>query len=242
MTDTNTVHWKRISIEALAIVASILLAFAIDAWWANVQERGFEHEILLSLQEEFQDHRDELEQQRITHTSLLGAVLSLISFANTGVYDDSQFSIDRQMFLLRVPVTTDFGSGVRDALISSGRIEVISNKPLRFEIAEWASVLDELKDDQQHGVKIVFDMVLPYLIREGVPTASLVRGLNGSELISYSRILADQPDVVERLFTDPEFLTILEVRYGFLNHALGEYDSLIEATDSILVKLGIELR
>ena len=33
MTETQKIPWKRISVEAAASVASILLAFAIDAWW-----------------------------------------------------------------------------------------------------------------------------------------------------------------------------------------------------------------
>jgi hypothetical protein len=31
--EIRTVPWKHIAVEAAAIVASILLAFAIDAWW-----------------------------------------------------------------------------------------------------------------------------------------------------------------------------------------------------------------
>lgn len=33
MTETQSIAWRRLSIEATVIVASILLAFAIDAWW-----------------------------------------------------------------------------------------------------------------------------------------------------------------------------------------------------------------
>ena len=40
----DKIPWKRISVEAAAIVASILLAFAIDAWWAELAEDRDEHE------------------------------------------------------------------------------------------------------------------------------------------------------------------------------------------------------
>jgi hypothetical protein len=39
MADSKDIPWKRISIEAAAIVASILLAFAIDAWWEESQNQ-----------------------------------------------------------------------------------------------------------------------------------------------------------------------------------------------------------
>ncbi len=53
MRDVNNIQWKRRSVEAAAIVASILLAFAIDAWWAEQQDRRAESEILSRLHKEF---------------------------------------------------------------------------------------------------------------------------------------------------------------------------------------------
>jgi len=37
MTETRKNSWKRLSVEVAAIVASILLAFAIQAWWDDRQ-------------------------------------------------------------------------------------------------------------------------------------------------------------------------------------------------------------
>lgn len=39
MTESRIIHWKRIAVEAAAIVISILLAFAIDAWWVEKKDR-----------------------------------------------------------------------------------------------------------------------------------------------------------------------------------------------------------
>ncbi len=50
MTETQYVPWKRLSVEAAAIVASILFAFAIDAWWEERLERRVEAGILDTLQ------------------------------------------------------------------------------------------------------------------------------------------------------------------------------------------------
>ena len=35
MSDMREIPWKRLLVEGAAIVASILLAFAIDAWWQD---------------------------------------------------------------------------------------------------------------------------------------------------------------------------------------------------------------
>ncbi|MDE0754532.1 MAG: hypothetical protein OSB26_07775 [Woeseiaceae bacterium] len=67
---------------------------------------------------------------------------------HTGVWNAQEYSIDDAMWMLRAPLTTDLGSGVRDSLISAGRIDILSDLELRYELAEWGSVLDELLDDQ----------------------------------------------------------------------------------------------
>ena len=46
--------------QSAAIVASILLAFAIDAWWEDRQEREAEQAMLASLQHDFVTSRTDL--------------------------------------------------------------------------------------------------------------------------------------------------------------------------------------
>jgi len=61
MTDTQKPTWKRLSLEAAAIVASILLAFWIDAGWDRREDAAREQivlETLLSDMQEFRAARD----------------------------------------------------------------------------------------------------------------------------------------------------------------------------------------
>jgi hypothetical protein len=46
MSRADKIPWKRLSVEALAIVGSILLAFAIDAWWEDLARSSDEVESL----------------------------------------------------------------------------------------------------------------------------------------------------------------------------------------------------
>ena len=43
MAKSRVIRWKTLTVEAVAIVVSILLAFAIDAWWAEKKESDVEH-------------------------------------------------------------------------------------------------------------------------------------------------------------------------------------------------------
>ncbi|MEK0326403.1 MAG: hypothetical protein QQN63_11935, partial [Nitrosopumilus sp.] len=49
----------------------------------------------------------------------------------------------------------DPGSGVRDALISSGRLELIRSEELRSRLAEWESLVDEVRE----AVKVYDDFI-----------------------------------------------------------------------------------
>ena len=55
MTDRQKVPWARLGVESVAIVASILIAFAIDTWWDDRQDREHERIYLESLRQEFAD-------------------------------------------------------------------------------------------------------------------------------------------------------------------------------------------
>ena len=66
MAGTQTIPWKRISVEAAAIVVSILLAFAIDASWEDRQESSRRQELIRGLILDFESiiERSELASAR----------------------------------------------------------------------------------------------------------------------------------------------------------------------------------
>ena len=81
MTENQKLPWKRLAAEAIAIVASILLAFAIDAAWDERNERMEEKEVLRSLQLEFEANRDEAANVVLTHERALRYGAELMSLA-----------------------------------------------------------------------------------------------------------------------------------------------------------------
>ncbi len=55
------IPWLRVFVEGVVIVGSILLAFGLQAWWGERQERRAEQELLLNLQGEFSANLASLE-------------------------------------------------------------------------------------------------------------------------------------------------------------------------------------
>ena len=79
------------------------------------------------------------------------------------------------------------------------------------------------------------------MVREGVPISEFESLYPDSPIKSGSRSLAGEPDLEKKIFSDPEFLAILEIRRRFLEHTVEEFDDLIAATDSILTKIDASL-
>jgi len=83
MADAQNIAWKRTAVEAAAIVASILLAFAIDAGWEEYVEDQREREVLIALLHDFKTTKANIDSWRKFHlvvqrssTELLKAVTS----------------------------------------------------------------------------------------------------------------------------------------------------------------------
>ena len=71
--------------EVAAIVGSILLAFAIDAWWDAHQARAEEREAILALTGDFEAALDILEKDNLAvHDSALVAGRALLALTGPG--------------------------------------------------------------------------------------------------------------------------------------------------------------
>ncbi len=234
MTEPQIIHWKRLSVEAAAIVASILLAFAIDALWDEHKDRQFEQETLVGLEVEYENHRGAIGGQIEMHKKLLRAVGNLMKGCQSGSYTAADMSVDDAIWWLGIPVTTDLGSGVRDSLISAGRIEILSNRELRYALSEWDSVLDEVIDGQLFSRDLVRESFIPLLARKGIAVA---HGMHDKGLYPWpvtTRPISSFADMQAQLFADDTFCTMLDFRYGMMSHTLVEYENLMQAIVDIL--------
>ncbi len=236
MTDGQSIPWKRISVEAAAIVASILLAFAIDAWWDERQERREESEILAGLLEEFRLNKTLLEDRLAGHEDSQRLYRSLLVAAYSDSWQDHDVDIELTLNWMLAPSTTDLGGGVLAGLINSGRIELLSSRALRERLTDWEGVFGEVRDDEVFIAETISDRVIPYLLSRQVPLGGVFKA-EGVDWPASARTLSNDADALSRLMTDPEFLTLVELRYGYADHATGEFEQAIRAADDILAEI-----
>ena len=236
MTGPQIIPWKRTTVEALAIVASILLAFTIDAWW---EERGLrieEQQVLQGLREEFLSVRKVLSQHLSEHLKGVQSLEDFLIAAEGGNVKEGAPIVDAVVLELLSPMTSDLGSGTLAALLSSGRIEILTNRTLRAKLASWEGVIGEVWDDQAFNAKSVFEFHVPYFLAENIPAGAAMHQWY-DEWSLPRKSLSDDPDMVSRLIGDETFRAMVEIRYGYKRHLTVEFEIAIDAVDAILAEI-----
>ena len=236
MTGPQIIPWKRTTVEALAVVASILLAFTIDAWW---EERGLrieEQQVLQGLREEFLSVRKVLSQHLSEHLEGVQILEDFLIATEVGNVKEGAPIVDVVLLELLSPVTSNLGSGTLAALLSSGRIEILTNRALRAKLAAWEGVMGEVWDDQALNAKAVFEIHIPYFLAENIPASAAMHRWY-EEWPFPLRPPSDDPDMVSRLLSDEKLHAMVEMRYGYKRHTTDEFEIAVAAVNAILAEI-----
>jgi hypothetical protein len=157
MTENRKSPWKRIAIEATAIVGSILLAFAIDAWWNDQVEQSALRDTLQAVRADFLETKKELTTVVDANEAYVEGVMALLSIQPDDI--EKMESARRAELANLLPtggITFDPVLGSLDAFITSGQLNRVQNMEIRGLIGAWPGVMDEIGEDQS----ILIDMYL----------------------------------------------------------------------------------
>ena len=84
MTKDDRIPWKRISVEAVAIVGSILLAFAIDAGWDDRQAHAKRQELIQGLTSDFESLVERADEALAISEDIVSRNQKLLEFLSSG--------------------------------------------------------------------------------------------------------------------------------------------------------------
>ena len=151
--------WTRLAAEAVAIVLSILLAFAIDAWWDERGDRLEEQRVLQQLTEEFEavsaqlDGYIALDRRTLRNVSRIDSMIRAARAAgrSTIVARDStlRWLVSQGTFAPTLPTL--------DGLRTSGRLTLIQDEELVGALAAWPTALEDAVEHQKDSEQIIFD-------------------------------------------------------------------------------------
>jgi len=142
----NRIPWGRVLLEGVVIVFSILLAFAIDAWWAEVGERREEKLALVGLNTDFEGYLLELERIREKNEKRVESTRVLVSLA--GPHPENVNGEIVQDHLGRVIVYRSIilPAGTLSSLLETDGLALISDSTLRYELLTWTRILEVAKE------------------------------------------------------------------------------------------------
>jgi hypothetical protein len=237
MSLSGDIPWIRLIAESSAIIASILLAFTIDAWWSQRQEIDEAQQILLNLHAEFSDHKDRLEDALLRMSDRMENSRQLLMAISTKSEVPAS-TADQYIWSLMVAPTFDPPSGARDAVIASGDLEIVPNPQLRAGLATWQTTIDEVRDNQLAMRDFILTTLDPYLARQGVPISRIQEDIRND--VSLPKMSDEDADQIYRsLFADPEFEALAAIRYGWFNPE--EVEGAIARAEEILSLIELEL-
>lgn len=135
-------------VEGFLIVVSILVAFAIDAWWEERGARTEEQRVLSALRAEFQENAERLPVY-IAASDFAATEAARVIQAIQGVAEGRRITVTPEQLM----AFTTFGSfdpvrGAFDAMLQSGELRYIGNQALRGRLVRWPTLIaDAVEND-----------------------------------------------------------------------------------------------
>lgn len=239
MNNAQAIPWKRLAAEATAIILSILLAFAIDAWWEDRDDRQTEQLLLKRLQADFIEMQTMIRFIEQEHLETSAACITLLNFPAGEPLPETP-EIDHMVALVFLTSRTfNPGSGAVAAFLNSEGARLVHNQPLADLLLAWSGLVEELQEEDGFLQKGIAERWIPFLKS---------RVNIGPYLATYSELMADMPSHVaapaarKPLMVDQSFLNNVLDRFKSQNIANRDIKPLLDAVDEILILLEDEIR
>jgi hypothetical protein len=164
MTKFQSIQWPRIFAEGTAIVASILLAFAIQAWWEDRQQQVDERIVLQSLFDDLNEKKVGLAEDRIYVQAIFDSATKLLQ---VGTNEDLTLPANEVDELLGdvfwYSSSASWESAPMESLIVGGEMAVIKNASLLQMLAVLQNSVSQLQNNYDADKKFHYDSLAPFL-------------------------------------------------------------------------------
>jgi len=165
MTETQNIPWKRLSVEAAAIVASILLAFSIDAWWGDRQQREAEQVVLQALLDDLQVKQVLLADMNLFSNAIFKSAETLLRVAVGAEQRPSEDTINRLIIdTWWVSSEALWDSAPMNLLVAGGNLSLVSNPRLVQELAALQVAIERVKFHYRSDAGFHETVMTPFLI------------------------------------------------------------------------------
>jgi hypothetical protein len=238
----------RLVYEGLAIVISILLAFAIDAWWEERQEQADASVAISGLLGEFEENLRQLRLERDSHRASLQSTLALLNMMGPDPARLPELD-DFAPLLLSCVTNANFlpRLGTLNSLIASGRLRLIEDPELRQLLTDWPAYAQDMieweqverQNTEQFLLRFTLDFVaypdLMAILNAGKEQASAIGNLDDKVAMSFSGSAFDSD--IKGLLSSLRFEGMLTSRAVNLRQLIEQSQSLEQQIIVIIERL-----
>lgn len=141
----SSLPWRRLLVESVAVIASILIAFAIDAAWDAHQEKQELRQLLEGLRAELLENQDLVQQGKASASQ---AMESLTRFRADSTEVMELIGTDHSYAGLYLPFVKGWDialqTGFLQATISSGKLSLIPDAGTRALLTSLAAEIEDI--------------------------------------------------------------------------------------------------
>ena len=154
--------------EGLVIIVSILLAFGIDAAWAEYSETREAHRLLDSIREDVQATQDEIALQQTLNDELAGRARHLLSSLTDPPSEEAVREALLSLGSIFIMSGWDPVTHAYDEAVNSGRLRLIESGPLRIALTRHHAGVGEVNELHRAIETQYYGQLEPFMVEHTV--------------------------------------------------------------------------
>ena len=200
-------RWTRFIYEALVIICSILIAFAIDAWWSNKSDQTQRRSLLVALNNDFEDSKKQLDKLKSNHYKTERNLERLLIWSDTDTLPENyKIRFDSILGSIFWREVFDPTMGTVESIISSSRFDLIKNQKLLSELTKLRALIEDLNEIETTKVNHFYNFLYPYLSAK-VSLKDFDKGI--PRKVQWDHDLTKAYELLE----EPEFLNLIYMHW-----------------------------
>ena len=171
----------RMARNGAAVLAAILIAFGLDAWWTDRDEDQRIGELLLSIADEFEAATTQLDSILSTNDRYVARSIAFLARTEPGLPPPLLDSVAQYSDIFDEPFQTyDPAFGALNTLIYSGGLERVGDVDLQQALGGWEGELRE-HDFEVQQISLTLRRILETASAAGVTSTVVLRSATGSQ-------------------------------------------------------------
>ena len=234
--------------EIILVVIGILIALQINNWNQNRLERNEEQIILSNLKDDFTSAIEEFKSLNALRNDFISAAKVIIGIEVNTIDTYPTIYLDNLFSKTLTTPTFNNESGSLNVLLTSGKINLITNQVLKKKLIAWpGDVADMTEDEIRH--RDIINSEYDSIIRQYLSWNDLIKVWTRQGVVRFNDLslkgMPDNPIVqsdYKTILNDKSFLNLLNQRATLFTITNSETLDLIKKAEEIIDIIEQELK